>query len=217
MKSEWARTSLSRSVIRSAPRCSGPTIPTRALDGRQGMPRAPGGLGGPIRLQARERGGAAGPRRLAHGRSAAAGWHTARLPRGRLGLLPVLETAETSVLALRYDWRGETVLIVHNRAPRRRSAGAARGGSIACGPYSPTETVARCRTRPRRHRSAPSGSAGSGRTASGAEVVRHRPARGMREARARRRSRGTARLRPPSCRAGIDPWSSPFRPDAAAL
>lgn len=30
----------------------------------------------------------------------------------------VLETGETGVLALRYDWRGETVLIVHNFADR---------------------------------------------------------------------------------------------------
>jgi maltose alpha-D-glucosyltransferase / alpha-amylase len=34
------------------------------------------------------------------------------------GSCRVLETAETSVLALRYDWRGETVLIVHNLADR---------------------------------------------------------------------------------------------------
>jgi maltose alpha-D-glucosyltransferase / alpha-amylase len=32
------------------------------------------------------------------------------------GRCQVLETTETSVLAMRYDWRGETILIVHNLA-----------------------------------------------------------------------------------------------------
>jgi maltose alpha-D-glucosyltransferase/alpha-amylase len=34
------------------------------------------------------------------------------------GRCQVLETAETSVLALRYDWRGETILVFHNLADR---------------------------------------------------------------------------------------------------
>jgi len=34
------------------------------------------------------------------------------------GRCQVLDTAETSVLALRYDWRGETIVILHNLADR---------------------------------------------------------------------------------------------------